>query len=112
MSYIVYSSSMCEFFPTEITSHDSSDHAKMRAVHKENETSDTLVCSRIYTVASPEKRRQPGWRCSSKSPLRIGAENPNSGERRFATCQSAIAQSNWSKLVKQSTLVKYSNLVK
>ena len=29
-----------------------------------------------------------------------------------ATCQFAIAQSNWSNLVKQSTLVKYSNLVK
>jgi len=28
------------------------------------------------------------------------------------TCESAIAQSNWSNLVKQSTLVKYSNMVK
>jgi len=29
-----------------------------------------------------------------------------------ATCQSVIAQSNWSKLVKQPTLVKCSNMVK
>jgi len=27
-------------------------------------------------------------------------------------CQFAIAQSNWSNLIKQSTLVKYSNMVK
>jgi len=85
-----------------------SSHAKTRAVHKENETSDPLACSRICTVASPEKRRQPGWRCSSKSPSRIGVANLNYGERRLATCQSAIAQSNWSKFVKQSTLVKKS----
>jgi len=34
--------------------------------------------------------------------IRIGAANPNSGERRFATCQPLIAQSNWSNMVNWS----------
>jgi len=51
---------------------------------------------------SPEKKERSSLHLAPAATTRIGAANPNSGERRFATCQPLIAHSNWSNLVNWS----------
>jgi len=63
-------------------------------------------------ISSHWRRSPPGAWQPSFTTMNMEAKTLIWEREGAATCQSAIAQSNWSKLVKQATLVKYSNMVK